>query len=71
MKLADDFSLLSQDVFCTLGFDGYFKDLNPAWEKTLGYTKEELLATPFIEFIHPDDREATFKPSAEKVSGGK
>jgi PAS domain S-box-containing protein len=64
------FFALSQDVFCTLGFDGYFKDLNPAWEKTLGYTRAELLATPFIEFIHPDDREATLA-EAKKVAGGK
>jgi PAS domain S-box-containing protein len=61
---------LSQDVHCILGFDGYFKDLNPAWERTLGYTKAELLTTPFIEFIHPDDREATLA-EAEKVCGGK
>jgi PAS domain S-box-containing protein len=61
---------LSPDVFCTLGFDGYFKDLNPAWEKTLGYTKAELLSTPFIEFIHPNDREATLA-EAEQVSAGK
>ncbi|MDB4877260.1 MAG: Aerobic respiration control sensor protein ArcB [Gemmatimonadetes bacterium] len=61
---------LSQDVLCTLGFDGYFKDLNPAWEKTLGYTKAELLATPFIEFIHPDDRHLTLA-HAEMVSEGK
>jgi PAS domain S-box-containing protein len=64
------FFTLSQDVFCILGFDGYFKDLNPAWQKTLGYTKAQLLATPFIEFIHPDDQAATLA-EAEKVSVGK
>jgi PAS domain S-box-containing protein len=64
------FFALSQDVFCVLGFDGHFKDLNPAWEKTLGYTRAELLATPFIDFIHPDDRQDTLA-EAEKVSGGK
>ena len=64
------FFALSQDVLCTLGFDGYFKDLNPAWEKTLGYTKAEIRATPFIEFVHPDDRSATLV-EAEQVARGK
>ena len=63
------FFALSRDLFCTIGFDGYFKDLNPAWENTLGFTRAELLAVPFIEFIHPDDRQATVA-EAEKISGG-
>jgi PAS domain S-box-containing protein len=50
---------VSLDPICLLGFDGYFKRLNSVWEQLLGYTIEELLAEPFLNFIHPDDREAT------------
>jgi PAS domain S-box-containing protein len=50
---------LSTDLLCTVGFDGYFKRLNPAWERTLGWTLEELRSQPFVEFVHPDDREKT------------
>ena len=63
------FFALSRDMLCTLGFDGYYKDLNPAWEKTLGYTTAEILARPFIEFVHPDDREITLGV-AESIAAG-
>src|SRR6201981_2123726 len=59
----------SSDLFCIAGFDGYFKRLNPAWEQTLGISREELLSRPYVEFIHPDDREITRK-AAEKIAGG-
>ncbi len=52
---------LTLDMICKAGFDGYFKWLNPAWERTLGFTNEELMAKPFIEFVHPSDRRATIK----------
>ena len=50
---------MSGDLLCVAGVDGYFKKLNPAWSRTLGYTAEELLAQPYLNLVHPDDREAT------------
>jgi PAS domain S-box-containing protein len=44
--------------------------INPAWERTLGYTREELMSRPFIEFVHPDDRERTLKQNAQVRGGG-
>ncbi len=41
--------------------DGTFIELNPSWETTLGYTRAELMGQPFIELVHPDDREATIR----------
>ena len=59
METGNRFMNLSIDMFCTAGFDGYFKSLNPSWETALGFTTSELMAKPYLEFIHPDDRPAT------------
>jgi PAS domain S-box-containing protein len=50
------FNNLSYDLFCIAGFDGYFRRLNPAWASTLGFTTDELLATPLLDLVHLDDR---------------
>lgn len=52
---------LSLDLLCVAGLDGYFKEVNPAFELVLGYSREELLSRAFVEFIHPDDRESTIE----------
>ncbi len=55
----DRFFTLSLDLFCIAGLDGTFRRLNPSWEPVLGYTADELLSRPFLDFVHPDDRAAT------------
>jgi len=59
----------SHDMFCFLDYNGYFRRLNPAWERTLGFSRAELMARPFIEFVHPDDRELTLDQNARVRAG--
>lgn len=69
-ELEDRFFATSIDMLCFLNFNGHFKRLNPAWERTLGFTREELMSRPFIEFVHPDDRERTLNQNREVRGGG-
>jgi PAS domain S-box-containing protein len=70
-ELEERFFEINIDLLCQLDFNGYFKRLNPAWERTLGWTRAELMARPFIEFVHPDDRERTLRQNAEVRAGGR
>ena len=61
---------VARDMFCTAGFDGYFQQLNAAWTQGLGWSESELRSRPFIEFVHPEDRERTEEQSAALGTGG-
>ncbi|MGQ0594239.1 MAG: diguanylate cyclase domain-containing protein [Gammaproteobacteria bacterium] len=72
-KLQDEhlefFFDISIDLMCIAGVDGYFRRVNPAFTKALGWTAEELLAKPFVEFVHPADRERTVIEVRRLASG--
>ncbi len=52
-----------------VGQDGWLKFVNPQMEKFAGYTKKELLSKPFVEFIHPDDREKVIENHRKRLNG--
>lgn len=61
----------SLDLLATADLNGRFTRVNPAWERTLGHAPEALCATPFIEFVHPDDRQATIAETEDLATGAR
>jgi len=63
----NQFFEISADLLCVAGNDGYFKRVNPMWEKVLGFPAAELLSKPYFDFIHPEDLQKT-RAAAEAAS---
>ncbi|MBI3410184.1 MAG: protein kinase [Planctomycetes bacterium] len=60
---------LSLDLFCLASLDGYFRRVNGNFSRVLGYTEEELLTRPFLDFVHPGDRQKTLDKMAQLSRG--
>jgi PAS domain S-box-containing protein len=70
VREVDRFFTLSPEMVIVAGFDGYWKRVNPTVEVVLGYSEREALSRPFMEFVHPDDRERTEEEARRVVGGG-
>ena len=68
--LSGGFFDLSIDMLCIAGFGGHFIKLNPAWERTLGFSLEEIRSRPMIELVHPEDRSRTVEQNRKVKAGG-
>ena len=64
------FFSLSLDMLCISSGDGYFKRLSPAFTRTLGWSLDEMLSRPYIDFVHPDDLDATLQEVERQVKRG-
>lgn len=60
---------LSLDLFCIAGFDGFFRRINDNFARVLGYPTGELLAKPFLSFVHPEDQQRTMGVMADLDKG--
>ncbi len=65
----DRFFALSMDMLCIVHLDGRFQRVNPAFQKVLGFSEEELLAASVFALLHPDDRPATLQ-QYERLAAG-
>jgi len=65
----ETFFNLSLDLLCVASLDGHFLRLNPAWTRVLGFDDAELRASPFFDFVYPDDRSATTEAVSVLASG--
>jgi PAS domain S-box-containing protein len=70
LESGNRFINLSADLFCVGTFEHFFKRINPAWEKALGFTRQELMAKSYMDFMHPEDREATLAEISRIVAPG-
>jgi PAS domain S-box-containing protein len=69
LQVGNRFMELSSDPFGVADFNGYFSQLNPAWSRILGFSSQELTARPYLDFVHPDDRNATGSASSILIGG--
>ncbi len=60
---------LSTELMLVARFDSQIVSINPAWTSTLGWTEEELVGTPFIDLVHPEDVQATIEEAGRLSEG--
>jgi diguanylate cyclase len=66
---ADLFFENSVDMLTIFGTSGTFERVNVAWERTLGWSPQDLISRPYLEFVHPEDREKTTNETMALYAG--
>ncbi|HAT72893.1 MAG TPA: hypothetical protein DCS63_08770 [Elusimicrobia bacterium] len=64
-----DFFHKAPEMLCVAGFDGLFKELNPAWERVLGFAPADMLGHAAADFVYPADRDGAEAGARRMVAG--
>ncbi|MFZ3382684.1 MAG: PAS domain S-box protein [Candidatus Methanoperedens sp.] len=64
------FFQISSDMMVIADPNGAFKKVNPATSSLLGYSETELMSKPFVDFVHPDDKQSTLDEIARQIKTG-
>lgn len=70
MAQTDRFFDLALDLFCVANLQGFFIRTNASWTRVLGWSEAELCGRPYLDFVHPDDRDSTRHTAAALGHGG-
>ena len=65
----DRFFTMAVDILGTFGLDGKFKQMNPAFTETLGFTKDEIIEQSYMDWVHPEDQATTLAAVATLTEG--
>ncbi len=68
-EILENFFAITPDLLCIADLGGDFRQLNPSWEKVLGYPLAEMEGTPFIGYLHPEDVEPTLAAMSDLAAG--
>lgn len=66
---AERFFALSLDPVAIITQQGALRRVNPAWVRLFGFAEDEVVGHPFLDFVHPDDVEASRPALAGGANG--
>jgi len=70
--MTDDFARFFEHALDLHGIatvSGHFRRVNPAWQRTLGWTSDEQTGSPWLDFVHPEDRQLTVDAGGRLFEG--
>jgi PAS domain S-box-containing protein len=67
----DAFFRMSPDMLCIVNARLEFLQVNPSWQRQLGYSLEALQGRQLLDLVHPDDKDRTVAEASALAESGR